>query len=115
MRVVVTHPGRVEEDGTEVPESKAAYRVGRITDHTDLLTGETTPADKVAELLVEQAKEEFPGQEVAIEHLHVAERHPETNEVVAHEWKDHPPEEPAAPGEAHEQVLATDQGQEVSS
>lgn len=115
MRVVVHHPARVEEDGTEVPESKAAFRVGRITDHTDLLTGETTPADKVAELLAEQARAEFPDCEVSIEHLHTVERDPQTNEPVAHEWKGHPPEEPVAPGEAHEQVLATDQGQEVSS
>lgn len=115
MRVVVHHPARVEEDGTEVPESTAAFRVGRITDHTDLLTGETTPADKVAELLAEQARAEFPDCEVSIEHLHVAERDPETNEAVLHEWRDHPPEDAVPPGGDHTQELAADQGQEVSS
>lgn len=114
MRVVVHHPARTEDE-VEVPESKSAFRLGHITDHTDILTGETTPADKVAEILLEQAKEEFPDCEVSIEHLHVAERHPETNEAIAHEWKDHPPERPVPAGEVHEQELATDQQQEVSS
>lgn len=115
MRVVVNHPARVEEDGTEIAESKSAFRLGRISDHTDLLTGETTPREKVAEILTEQAKAEFPGCEVSIEHLHEVERDPETNEITSHEWKDHPPGEPVATGEVHEQILATDQGQEAAS
>jgi hypothetical protein len=69
MRVAVRHPGRTEEDGTTVPESFSAYRVGRIDDHVDLLTGETTSADEVAEILVEQAKAEYPDCEVAIQRL----------------------------------------------
>lgn len=115
MRVVVHHPAREEADGTQVAASKSAFRLGRITDHTDILTGATTPRDEVAAILLKQAQEEFPGQEVAIEHLHVAGRHPETGEVVAHEWKDHPPEQAVAVGEVHEQELAADQTQEAAS
>lgn len=114
MRVVVHHPPRTEPDGMEVPASKSAYRLGRIVDHVDLLTGETTPREKVAEILLQQAKEEYPDCEVLIEHLHVVDRHPETNEEIAHEWRDHPPEAPAATGAAHEQELATVQSQEVA-
>lgn len=69
MRVVVHHPARTEPDGTEVPESVAAFRQGRIDDFTNPLTGETTPKAEVAKILVEQAKAEFPGQEVKVEVL----------------------------------------------
>lgn len=115
MRVVVHHPAREEEDGTQVEASKSAFRLGRITDFTNPITGETTPRDDVAKALIEQAQAEFPDCEVTLEHLHVAERHPETNEAIRHEWKDHPPEEPVAPGEEHEQELSADQGTEVQS
>lgn len=139
MRVVVHHPARTEpgevrqayhrdpetgvtsvttetvKEAVEVPESKSAYRLGRIEDFTNPLTGETTPREEVAAQLVEAAKREFPGLEVAIEHLHVAERHPETNEAIRHEWKDHPPEQPVAAGAEHTQELATDQSQEAAS
>lgn len=114
MRVVVHHPARQEEDGTEVPESTAAFRVGRITDHTDILTGETTPAAKVAEVLLEQARAEFPDCECSIEYLHAVERDPTTNEIIAAEWKDAPAEDAPPSGAVHEQVLNADQGQEVS-
>lgn len=114
MRVVVHHPARVEDDGTEVAESVSAYRLGHVTDFTNPITGETTPAEEVVKALVEQAQAEYPDCEVSVEHLHVAERHPETNEVIAHEWKDHPPEEAVAAGEQHEQTLTADQAQEAS-
>jgi hypothetical protein len=115
MRVVVHHPARVEEDGTEVPESKAAFRVGRIEDHTDLLTGETTPREKVAEILLQQAQEEFPDLEVSVEHLHPVDRNEETGEVTSHEWRDHPPEGSVPPGAQHAEELAIEQTQEVTS
>jgi hypothetical protein len=120
MRVVVHHPERTEEDGTVVAPSVAAFRVGRIEDHTDLLTGETTPREKVAEILLAQAKEENPGCAVKIEYLHSVETEtdPETGNTVEtqHEWRPEPPAKPAAPGENHEQVLPViEQAQEASS
>jgi hypothetical protein len=69
MRVAVHHPARTEPDGTEIPESVCAYKLGRVQDHTDVLTGKTTSAGDVAELFVEQAKAEFPGCFVVIERL----------------------------------------------
>lgn len=68
MRVAVHHPGRVE-DGETIPPSVFAFRVGRITDHVDVLTGETTPKEQVAAQLLEQAKAEFPDCEVVLEVL----------------------------------------------
>lgn len=115
MRVVVHHPAREEEDGTQVEAAKSAYRVGRVEDHVDFLTGRTTPQAEVVKLLVEAAEAEFPGQEVTVEHLHVTERHEKTGEPIAHEWKDEPPEEQVPAGEVHEQVLAAEQGQEAAS
>lgn len=114
MRVVVHHPERKEGEET-IPESVSAYRMGRIEDFVNPLTGETTPRDQVAAALLEQAKEEFPGLEVSIEHLHEVEHDPETGKPVAHEWRDHPPETPAADGETHEVELTATQGQEASS
>lgn len=69
MRVVVHHPERTGEDGEQIPASVSAYRLGRITDYVNPITGETTPADEVAATLLAQAKEEFPGQQVELEVL----------------------------------------------
>lgn len=69
MRVAVLHPERTEPDGTVVPVSTAAFRIGRIEDYVNPLTGETTPAAEVAEQLLQQAKDEFPDAEMSIEHL----------------------------------------------
>lgn len=106
MRVVVHHPARTEQDGTEVPESTSAFRLGRIEDLVNPMTGETTPKEEVATALLQQAQEEFPGQDVKIEYLHS--QGDETSE-----WRDHPPEEPASPGEAHAQELTAEQSTEV--
>jgi hypothetical protein len=69
MRVAVHHPPRTEPDGTEIPETVAAFRQGRIEDFANPLTGETTPKEKVAEILLEQAKAEFPDCGVKLEVL----------------------------------------------
>lgn len=113
MRVVVHHPERVE-DGETIPASVSAYRVGRVEDHTDLLTGKTTPKEEVAAILVEQARAEFPGQEVSIEHLHEVEVDEETGKAVRHEWRPEPPKAPVAPGVEHVRELSVEQPQEVS-
>lgn len=112
MRVVVHHPEREEDDRT-VPASKAAYRLGRIEDWTNPLTGETTPKAEVAEILLAQAREEFPDLDVTVEHLHEGEV--ENGEVVTHEWKDHPPEQPVAAGDPHAVELSAQQAQEASA
>lgn len=69
MRVAVHHPVATDADGAEAPGSVFAYKWGRITDHVDVLTGETTPAAKVAELFKVQAEAEYPACEVTIERL----------------------------------------------
>lgn len=102
MRVVVHHPARTEEDGTAVEESVAAYRLGRIDDFVNPITGETTSKVDVAAALVEQAKADHPGLEVSIEHLH-------DNGDDTSTWKDQPPVVAASPGEEHAQELQVDQ------
>lgn len=69
MRVAIHHPERTEPDGTAVPASVSAYRLGRITDQVDVVTGETTPAATVASALLAQAEAEFPGHEIHLERL----------------------------------------------
>lgn len=69
MRVAVRHPARTEPDGTPVAESVSPYHMGRIEDFVNPVTGETTPKDEVAKLLLGQAKAEFPDCEVYLERL----------------------------------------------
>lgn len=114
MRVVVHHPERVE-DGETVPASVSAYRLGKIDDHVDLLTGKTTPRAEVAAILLEQARAEFPGQDVSVEYLHEVEVDDETGKAVRHEWRAEPPEVPVPPGENHERTLSVEQSQEASA
>lgn len=95
MRVAVHHPARTEEvDGetVEVPESVAAFRLGRIEDFTNPLTGETTPKDEVAAHLLKEAQAEFPDLECKIEYL--------TNEEGGETsvWASTPPPEGSSPG-----------------
>lgn len=68
MRVAVHHPERVE-DGEKIPASVTAFRIGRIEDLVNPLTGETTPQEKVAEIFLAAAEEEFPDCEVVLERL----------------------------------------------
>lgn len=106
MRVAIHHPEH-KEDGEMVPGSVSAFRTGRIEDHVDLLTGQTTPRERVAEILAEQAKLEFPDCEIMIEHLH-------DNGDGTSTWKDHAPgedEEAVPAGETHEAELSTEQPQ----
>ncbi len=107
MRVVVHHPARTEPDGTEVPESVSAYRMSRIYDLPNPLTGETVPKDEVAATLVEQAQEEFPDLEVSIEYFH------DHGDGTA-SWEPEPPATPAAPGAIHERELTATQDQAAS-
>lgn len=121
MRVVVHHPERVEQIESRagehleetIPASVSAYRFGRIEDFVNL-DGSTTPKEEVAKILLEQAKEDFPGLEVSIEYLHESE-HDAEGEVIGHEWRDHPPEQPVAEGEAHAVELSAEQAQEASA
>lgn len=69
MRVAVHHPARTEPDGTTVPESVSAFRLGRIHDFVNHLSGETTEAAEVAKVLFGQAAKEHPDCRVVIEHL----------------------------------------------
>jgi hypothetical protein len=112
MRVAVVHPAHTQtlDDGStvEAPESISAFRQGRIEDFVNPLTGETTPRDKVAEVLLAAAKEEFPDCEVKLQYLH-------DNGDGTSTWKDEPPVEPMPAGEQHEQVLTAEQSQEASA
>jgi hypothetical protein len=68
MRVAVHHPERKEGEET-IPASVSAFRLGRITDLVDPLSGETTPAEQVVEKLSEEAAREFPDCEIVVERL----------------------------------------------
>lgn len=78
MRVAVTH-----EDG-----SVSAYRLGRIEDLPNPLTGQTTPAVEVAAQLFDQARVEFPGAEVRIQRLVSNEDADENGENATSRWID---------------------------
>lgn len=106
MRVVVHHPARTEEDGTAVEESVAAYRLGRIEDFVNPLTGETTPKDEVAKALLAAAAEEHPGLRVSIEYLH-------DNGDDTGTWKPDPAVAAVSPGAQHAQELVAEQATEV--
>ncbi len=112
VRVIVHFPARVEPDPVtgetiKVPESIAAFRMSRIYDLQNPLTGETTAKEQVAAILVEQAKAEFPDHEVTIEYFH---DHGDTAS-----WEPEPPEVEAAPGEVHEHELTAGQAQQAST
>lgn len=115
MRVAVHHPARTEPDGTAVEASVSAFRLGRITDLVDPITGETTPADEVAAKLLAAAKKEFPDCEVELQRLIVS---IDDDLGSTSEWvhEDSVPEGAVSPGGGviATKDLATEQSQEAS-
>lgn len=69
MRVAVHHPARTNAEGVAVPESVSAYRLGRIDDFVNPITGETTSKEDVAAKLLADAQAEFPDCQVVLERL----------------------------------------------
>lgn len=68
MRIAIHHPARTEGE-QEIPASVSAFRLGRVLDFVNPMTGETTSAPDVAAALLEQAKTEYPDCEVVLERL----------------------------------------------
>lgn len=69
MRIAVHHPARTEPDGTEVPETVAAFRLGRIHDVPHPVTGDLIPQDEIVQAYLEAAQREHPDLEVKVEYL----------------------------------------------
>jgi hypothetical protein len=69
MRVAIHHPESTQPDGTVIPAAVSAFRLGRIDDFVNPITGETTPKDEIVAVFLAAAKAEYPDCEIVLERL----------------------------------------------